>query len=415
VSEERPVVTVGPPAHGGHCVARLDGRVVFVRHAIEGEEVVLDVTDRRSRFWRADAVEILAPAAERVPSVWPEAGPGGVGGGELAHVALPAQRAWKARVLADTLRRIGGEEVAADVAAVRPQGVDVEALPGDDDGLATRTRIELTVDRAGLAGMHRFRSHDVLALAAMPLAAEGITGLELLGAGSPWRPTWAPGARVQAVAPSAGDPLVLVDGEPAARRRTGPPRRNVRERVGTSLGELTYRVGGAGFWQVHRAAPATLVDAVLEAAAPRPGERVLELYAGAGLLSLPLALAVGPAGGVLTVEGAADAVRDARRNLHDQPWATLHHGRVDPAAVAAGAGADVVVLDPPRTGAGPGVMAAVAALGADRVVHVACDPAALARDLRAARDHGYVPTAVRAFDLFPHTHHFEVVVTLRRP
>ncbi|MFH5823053.1 class I SAM-dependent RNA methyltransferase [Georgenia sp. AZ-5] len=413
------VVTAGPPAHGGHCVARMDdGRVVFVRHTLPGERVRVRVTEQRSRFWRADAVEVLEPSPDRVPSVWPEAGPGGVGGAELAHVSLPAQRAWKSQVLAETLRRIGGPQVAEDVAALVPGGVAVEALPGDDErgGLGTRTRIELTVDGAGLAGMHRFRSHEVVALREMPLADPALLDLGLLGEGSPWRRTWRPGSRVEAVAPSVGEPLVLVDGEPVTlRERSGPARRAVRERVDSSVGELAYRVSAAGFWQVHRQAPPTLVEAVLAAATPEPGERVLELYSGAGLLTLPLARAVGEGGAVATLEGAEAAVRDARRNLHDHPGVRLHAGRVDAAAVRdLGEGADLVVLDPPRVGAGGAVMAAVAGLGARTVVHVACDPAALARDLAAAREHGYVVSWMRAFDLFPHTHHFEVVAALRR-
>jgi len=419
--EERPVVEVGAPAHGGHCVARLDGRVVFVRHTLPGERVRIEVTDRRSRFWRADAVEVLAPSPDRVPSVWPEAGPGGVGGGELAHVALPAQREWKSQVLAETLRRIGGQQVADDVAAVTgPAGPRVEGLPGDDerDGLGTRTRIELTVARDGRAGMYRFRSHDVLALEQLPLADPAIVELGLLGSDSPWRRAWHPGVRVEAVAPSEGEPLVLVDGEPATpgrRRGKGPARRSVREVVPSPVGELHYRVSGSGFWQVHRRAPEALVRAVLAAAAPEPGQSVLELYSGAGLLSLPLARAVGDEGRVVTLEGSASAVKDARRNLHDHPNVALGTGLVEPGTVAEGGqGSDVVVLDPPRAGAGAGVMEAITALSPSRIVHVACDPAALARDLAAARAGGYVVVGLEGLDLFPHTHHFEVVATLQR-
>ncbi|GAA4433268.1 class I SAM-dependent RNA methyltransferase [Georgenia halophila] len=430
---DRPVVDVGPPAHGGHCVARLDGRVVFVRHALPGERVRLEITDRRSRFWRADAVEILDASADRVPSIWPEAGPGGVGGAELAHVALPAQRDWKRQVLADTLRRIGGEEVAADVAALEESAgaaVPPVAVLGDDDatdGLHTRTRVELTVDAEGRAGMFRFRSHKVLALQHMPLAHEAIAELALLGADSPWRRTWRPGARVEAIAPSSGPPLVLVDGEaasPRKGRRSGPPRRSVREVVPSAVGELAYRVAGAGFWQVHRHAPETLVSAVLSAAGELGGKRVLELYSGAGLLTLPLARSVGEDGAVVSIDGSEDAVRDARRNLHAYPNTVLGKARVDAASVreaaafdelAAGVGgADVVVLDPPRAGAGTNVVTAVAELAPERVVLVACDPAALARDLEAARRNGYRVTALAPFDLFPHTHHFEIVATLTR-
>jgi tRNA/tmRNA/rRNA uracil-C5-methylase (TrmA/RlmC/RlmD family) len=157
------------------------------------------------------------------------------------------------------------------------------------------------------------------------------------------------------------------------------------------------------------------VGAVLDAAGAEPGTRVLELYSGAGLLTLPLARAVGEGGAVVSLEGAETAVRDARRNLHDHPGARLNHGRVDARSVAdLGGGSDVVVLDPPRAGAGAEVMAAVCGLGARSIVHVACDPAALARDLRAAREHGYVVETLAGYDLFPHTHHVEVVARLRR-
>lgn len=409
---------VGAPAHGGHCVARHEGRVVFVRHTLPGEHVRARVLDERSRLWRAETVEVLRPSPDRVPSVWPEAGPGGVGGGELAHVALPAQRAWKEQVLADTLRRIGGERLAEDVAAALGGPLRVEAPAGDDDagGLGTRTRIELTVAGSGRAGMHRYRSHDVVPLTQLPLAAPELVGLGLLGAGVRWRRAWRPGSRVEALAPSAGDPLVLVDGEPTRPGRAvgSDPRRTVREKVRTPVGEFTYRVSAAGFWQVHRRAPETLVAAVLAAADPQPGERVVELYAGAGLLSVPLATAVGETGSVLTLEGNARAVRDARRNLHDHPWAELRHGRVEARSVAAADRADVVVLDPPRTGAGRGVIEAAAALAPTRIVYVACDPAALARDLRVAADAGYAVRGLRGFDLFPHTHHVEAVAVLQR-
>ncbi len=425
-----PVVEVGPPAHGGHCVARLDGRVVFVRHAAPGERVRLAVTERRATFWRADAVEVLSPSPDRVPSVWPESGPGGVGGGELAHLALPAQREWKRRVLADTLRRIGGEAIADDVAALAGEDDAVPPVEpvGQDEargGLRTRTRIDLTVTEDGRAGMYRHRSHEVLPIEHMPLAHEAIDDLGLLGERSPWRHRWRPGVRVEAIAPSAGEPLVLVDGEPPARKRSrsAPPRRNVREIVDSAVGRLTYRVSGSGFWQVHRDAPHVLVDLVLAAAGDLDGARVVELYSGSGLLTLPLVRAVGDAGTIVSLEGDAAAVRDARRNLHDHPTALLRHGRVDPAAVrevgetVAGAGTgsagpDVVVLDPPRAGAGADVVAAMCDLRPGRVVLVACDPAALARDLAAAREHGYVLESLRPLDLFPHTHHIEAVAAL---
>ncbi len=408
---------IGPVAHGGHCVARWHGagddgpgRVVFVRHALPGERVRARVTEAgdRAKFWRADAVEVLEASPDRVESAWPEAGPGGVGGGELAHVRLDAQRAWKAAVLREQLQRL----------AHLDRDVPVLALPGDDErgGLGWRTRVGFLADREGRAGMRRFRSHDVLPVERMPLMSDALAELDLLSR------RWRPGARVEAVAPAGGDsPLVLVDDQPFdVRRGKADPRPNarsaVREQVRVGEREWTYRVAGAGFWQVHREAPAALTGAVLGALGDAAGATVLDLYSGAGLFTLPLADAVGESGTVVAVEGDARAVRDARRNVHDRPQVALHAGDVAGvlASGAAGGGADAVVLDPPRVGAGRDVVRAVAALAPSRVVYVACDPAALARDVAYLAEEGYALAEVTGYDLFPMTHHVEAVALLTR-
>jgi tRNA/tmRNA/rRNA uracil-C5-methylase (TrmA/RlmC/RlmD family) len=405
---------VGPVAHGGHCVARLEGRVIFVRHALPGERVRARITESGTRFWRADAIEVLEASPDRVRSAWPEAGPGGVGGGELAHVAVPAQRRWKADVVADQLRRIAHLE----------REVEVEAAPGDDErgGLAYRTRVELVADAEGRAGMRRFRSHDVVPLERMPLGTEAVAALA--DDEGVWTRRWEPGARLELVAP-AGDSqgVLLVDGTPWRRGRpdTRPnARRAVNEVVELGGVEHRFRVAADGFWQVHREAPAVLGGAVLDAVGDVAGATVLDLYSGAGLFTLPLAAAVGPNGRVLAVESDARAVKDARRNAHDVPQVELHLGAVDRVLAdgdAGGAGvgaADVVVLDPPRAGAGRTVVDAIAARTPSRVVYVACDPAALARDVAYLGEHGYELASLRAFDLFPMTHHVEAVAVLTR-
>jgi tRNA/tmRNA/rRNA uracil-C5-methylase (TrmA/RlmC/RlmD family) len=405
-ADEPVELVVGPVAHGGHCVARLDGRVVFVRHALPGERVRARVTETSRSFWRADAVEVLEASPDRVTSVWPAAGPGGVGGGELAHVALGAQRSWKRAVLEEQLRRLAHDERA----------VPVLAAPGDDErgGLAWRTRIDLVADAAGRAGMYRHRSHEVLALDSMPLASEAVAALGLFDR------RWPAGSRIEAVVPAGAEGgVVLVDGVPfdLARGRVDPrpnARSTVREQVRTPQGHWTYRVAAAGFWQVHREAPAVLVDAALRAAGELSGARVLDLYSGAGLFTLPLADAVGADGSVLAVEGDDRAVRDARRAVHDRPQVTLRGGDVA-RVLASGVGrADVVVLDPPRTGAGWRVVDEVAALAPARVVYVACDPAALARDVAWFAAAGYGLAELTGYDLFPMTHHVEAVALLTR-
>ncbi|WP_136313480.1 class I SAM-dependent RNA methyltransferase [Actinomyces procaprae] len=464
-------LTVGAPAHGGHCLARPvddpSGRVVFVRHALPGEQVRAVMTEKNSKIWRADTVEVLSASPDRVRPLWPEAGPGGVGGGELSHVSLPAQRTWKRWVLADCLRRIGGAAVVDAVSSlpgVTGGAVPIEAMPGDAAaeadpdprvraraGAGTRTRISLSVTEDGEAGMHGFRSGTVLPVREVPLAVRAIQELGLIERAL-WRKHFRPGMRIDAVAPSEGEPLVLLEGGgrrartqtvlTAAGRSTG--RRRVGEVVdaaGLGLGRLHYSVHADGFWQSHREAPSVLVDRVVRAAlgeeptacgtraddapldtARTAGTRVLELYAGAGLFTLPLAAL---AGAVHSLEGSGQAVGDARRTLHDYTGAELTAGRVTPDAVAqlgrfeahgsaAGAGADVVVLDPPRQGAGRGIIQAVAALNPRRVVMVACDPAALARDLGVCLEVGYRPAAMSALDMFPHTHHFETIAVLQR-
>jgi len=199
--------------------------------------------------------------------------------------------------------------------------------------------------------------------------------------------------------------------------------------AGTGSGEVVervldrdFRVEADGFWQVHPQAPRVLVETVLELLAPRPGERALDLYAGVGLFSAFLAGAVGRAGGVVSVEADRRASELAGENLADFPQAAVRAGRVDRVLEQgfgsrrslSGGDVDVVVLDPPREGAKRKVVDAIAALRPRAVAYVACDPAALARDVVYFRDAGYVLTDLRAFDLFPMTHHVECVALLER-
>ncbi|MBI9114206.1 class I SAM-dependent RNA methyltransferase [Sanguibacter suaedae] len=410
---------VGPVAHGGHCVARHEGRVVFVRHALPGEKVLARLTDtgEAASFWRADAVKVLEASPDRVRSAWPQAGPGGVGGGELAHVSLDAQRTWKASVVAEQMSRLAKLE----------RDVVVEGAPGDDarGGLGWRTRIELVADDEGRAGMRRPRSHDVLPLHTMPLATEQV--LEAAEAERVFSRRWRAGSRIEVVAPASGaDPLVLVDGlvwRSGHVDKRPNARRTVTESVRVDGTDLDFRVAADGFWQVHREAPSLLAQVVLDAA--RGGAdgdltdaTVLDLFSGAGLFTVPLARAVGPVGRVVAVEGDERAAKDARRNAHAYEQVEIHHGQVATVLRTSGhgavGGADVVVLDPPRTGAGAKTVREVVALSPSRVVYVACDPAALARDVAYFAEAGYNLSDLRAFDLFPMTHHVECVAVLTR-
>jgi tRNA/tmRNA/rRNA uracil-C5-methylase (TrmA/RlmC/RlmD family) len=408
---ERFRVTVGAVAHGGHCVARHDGRVIFVRHAVPGEVVTLEVTDGRpdAKFWRADAVEIHEPSPDRVPSAWPEAGPGGVGGGELAHVALLAQRAWKLAVLREAFERFAGPTQGATSfpgdAVLAAPGLDG---PSDDEagGLGYRTRVSAVAGPDGRASMRGFRSHVVLTLGRMPLATAAAEEALLAG-------RWPEGSTVDIVDASGEDRVrVLVDGRPwgvrGLDRRPNAPS-HVREVVRVGADEHAFRVAAGAFWQVHRAAPSVLVGEVLA----RVGDAgaVLDLYAGSGLFTLPLA-ATGRE--VSSVESDPQAAKDARRNLHAHPAARVVEGDVRQMLRAGLGRYDAVVLDPPRSGAGRATLEALHATGASTLVYVACDPVALARDVAILRELGYELESATAWDLFPMTQHVETVATFRR-
>ncbi|MDT3444829.1 class I SAM-dependent RNA methyltransferase [Pseudofrankia sp. BMG5.37] len=465
---------MGPVAHGGLCVARSGGRVVFVRHALPGERVRARVTDRsHDRYWRADAIEIVEPSPDRVEAPCPHAGPprpeapgavrderghprhgqGGCGGCDWQHASPAAQRRLKAEVVVEALRHQGG--LAAHVASGGETGdtkgapglaVAVEALPALDDeaddmgapgparqvgrrarggdltvalpageGLGWRSRMRFAVTADGEVGLRMHRSHQVVATPdcriAHPLVVDAVAGRRF------------PGAEAVEVAASVSSGRVAV-------RPTGGTSRDVgRAAHGGGLVERVlgreFRVDASAFWQIHPAAARTLVGAVLAALEPRPGERALDLYAGAGLFAAFLAEAVGPDGEVIAMESDAAAVASATRSLADLPWvsvrpvrvtaATVRHcvGGTQPARGAQGGGrVDVAVLDPPRTGAGTDVLTALLALRPRAVAYVACDPVALGRDLAAAAAAGYRVDGVRAFDLFPMTAHIECVACL---
>ncbi|MDT0266234.1 TRAM domain-containing protein [Streptomyces sp. DSM 44915] len=426
-------VEIGPVAHGGHCVARTDeGRVLFVRHTLPGERVLARVTEGRedSRYLRADAVTVLTAARDRIPAPCPFSGPGRCGGCDWQHVKPGAQRRLKAEVLTEQLAKLAGltpEQVHWDGT--------VEPVPGDKVAAgevpAWRTRVQYAVDEQGRAGLRRHRSHEVEPIDRCLIAAEGVTELGVE------RREWPGMASVDAVAatgshdrmvvltPRPGQRLPLVEldrpvsvlrAEPERGRNGEPPVHRVHGRafVRERADEHTWRVSGGGFWQVHTRAAETLVDAVMRGLTPRRGETAIDLYCGVGLFAGALAERMGEQGAVLGIEASARAVRDARHNLADYPRVRVEQGPVAKVLPATGiTEADLVVLDPPRAGAGGDVVRRVAGLGPRRVAYVACDPAALARDLRHFAEAGYVPRFLRAFDLFPMTQHLECVAILQ--
>ncbi len=384
-------VEVGAVAHGGHCVARAEGRVVFVRHALPGEQARVEITeDNGGSFCRGDAVEVLSPSPHRVPPPCPLAVPGGCGGCDWQHASPDYQRELKATVVAEQLQRLAGIE----------RDVVVEALDGGP--LDWRSRVRLVAGHDGRAGLRAHHSHRVVALEDCPIAVPGELDDVLAR-------RWRPGSELEVTQDGDGGvhvrELSTVRGKVRARQLSGGIA--VQHAAGRD-----WRLDAHGFWQVHPAAASTLAAVVAEWAEAPVGGSAWDLYAGVGLFASVLASQVGASGRVLAIESGRRAVADGESNLADLPQVSWQAGRVEHVLASAATPVDVVVLDPPRKGAGKAVVESIVAGAPDRIVYVACDPAALARDVATFASHGYSLTALRAFDAFPMTHHVECVALL---
>jgi tRNA/tmRNA/rRNA uracil-C5-methylase (TrmA/RlmC/RlmD family) len=357
--------------------------VVFVRHALPGERVVAEVTeDTGKSFCRADAVTVLRASPDRVVPPCPMAGPGRCGGCDWQHAGASAQRDLKAQVVAEQLHRLAGLDLP----------VEVEPLPGGL--LRWRTRVRFATAEDGRAGLRAHRSHRVVALEDCPIttraAAQSVFGRR-----------WQAGEDVEVTEDATGTVYLRHGGH----TRDGGA---VQHAAGRD-----WHLAAHGFWQVHPQAAETFARVVAEWAAASPGAVAWDLYAGVGLFAAVLAEQVGAHGRVLAVESVRRAVADGRVNLADLPQVHWRGGRVDRVLARIRERPEVVVLDPPRRGAGRDVVAAIARARPRRVVYVACDPAALARDVAGFAGQGYRLDRLRAFDAFPMTHHVECLALLR--
>jgi len=408
-------------AHGGIFVARHEGRVVFVSDTLPGERVRARLTEANHKsFWRAETVAVINEAPERQPHVWAAAAldrapEDRAGGAEFGHIDLPFQRELKRRVLADALQRMAGLDSPVTVEAV---AAGENASPGDSmDGTGWRTRISLHVDEHGTVGPYAARSHRVIPVNDLPLAEHAIEEI------APLDTLFHNAATVNLVAPSEGPVRVLV----AEKDKFGKPRRAERSVIRERVGDREFELDVSGFWQVHSRAAETLFTAVQDAIDPElfdPRATNLDLYGGVGLLAAAVGDRFGGKVRITSVESDPDAVNFAATNLKEWVGATAETDRVDrylqrvireaDAAQRARLQAATVVLDPPRSGAGKVVVDQLGALAPAQIVYVACDPVALARDVALFAGYGYELKNLRAFDLFPNTHHVEAVAVLAK-
>lgn len=423
-------------AHGGAAVGRTqDGRVVFVHGGCPGDTLDVEVVADKGRFLEAEVVRIVEPSADRRNAPCPYFG--ACGGCQWQHVSYAVQTAAKRQEVADALTRIGrfsDVEVAPPVSGKSPYGY--------------RNRIEMRVgtglDRRLSIGFTHARSDEIVPIEAclllperarrLPKALSGalryLSGrtpldidrvalrvgahtrdldVDLWGAPGPFPRNAVAKTLAAAMKPSVVTHVLVKDARERADAKV-----EVLSGKGwwhEKLSGIGYRVSAPSFFQVNTELAEVMQAMVIDALQPSGADRVLDLYAGVGTFTLPLA---GVAGEVVAIEGNGSAVRDLRANLEDADvWADVLPGDAARALDDAG-DFDLAVVDPPRCGMDPGALAALVRTGARRICYVSCDPATLARDARALAESGYDLRSATPVDLFPQSWHVETIAVLDR-
>jgi 23S rRNA (uracil1939-C5)-methyltransferase len=362
-----------------------DGRVVFVPFTAPGDRVRVAVKERRARWLRGEVLELLEPGPGRTDPLCAVFGV--CGGCDWQHLAYETQLEAKRTILRDAIERIARLPV--------PEGF---AFLGSPRPYAYRSRARVASER-GRVGFRRRRSHAVCAAARCPVLVPALD---------------APLAELAAHPPQPSGEWELTSGSGGACSVARLPVRDSGDWVEVEVLGERLRVSAGTFLQANEPLREALASAVVEAAGS--GALCLELHAGAGLFTLPLARRFAR---VVAVEANPGAVADLEENL-----SAAGLGQVEivpqPAAAAFEAGAlaplrpDAIVIDPPRTGLDDVERDGLPALRARRIVYVSCDPATLARDVGVLADRGYALVGLRGFDLFPQTAHVEALAVLAR-
>ena len=375
-------VEIGAIAHGGHFVARHNGQVIFVRHAITGENCKIKITAVNSKIAHADVIEVLTTSADRITPPCKYAGV--CGGCDFQHISIAAQLKFKRDIILEQFLRIGKIDLIAD-------GFDFQVQQlAPTDGLHWRTRMDFAVSPSGKIGFYGARSNQVVEIEDCAIADERMKVSELVGR------SWKSDARVEVAVSSTSEISVMRSG----RSISGPTQ--LTEQVGGN----SFRISPVAFWQSHRNAPTTLVKAAMMQLGIKTGDWVCDLYSGVGLFGAEILQQVGKQGVVNLIESDKTAVADARKIFAKHENVNIYAGLVDQ-QLSQVKRADLILLDPPRTGAGESVIKQMVKLRPRKIVYVACDPAALARDAKYLQESGYKLDHIEAFDLFPMTQHME--------
>jgi len=416
LSREPQEVVIDGFTHGGEGVARIEGKAVFVAGTLPGERVMVRVLDDRKRWARAELVDVISPSDDRVEPPCPYVG--SCGGCDLQHASPQAQRALKTRVVIEQLERLGG---------IQHPPVEPCRAVGTDLGYRNHAQFHAADD--GRLGFRRAGSHDVVPIDQCLVLADEVQHLRNEVGDTTGASAVAMRAHVVGDADPASAAVVVTPGPGGLDLPGGefdillaqPGGNTVALRgsgtLSASVAGLSFSYPADGFFQINTSGAEALVGAVLDAVGDISGALVWDLYAGVGLLSIPLAKAGGE---VVAVESHEASAHHADLNI-DRHGVDIEVLALPVEKVTSGSlgpegpdDPDVVVLDPPRAGAGPQVIKDLVRLSPATIVYVACDVAALARDARVFVEGGYQLISAVPLDLFPMTHHVEVVATFSR-
>jgi 23S rRNA (uracil1939-C5)-methyltransferase len=434
---EPQLVEIEKPIYGGAFLARLEGKAVFVPLTLPGEQALVRITEDKRGYATAEAEEIVAASPQRIQPACPHFG--ACGGCHYQHANYAAQLGFKQAILRETLER-GGVAVPVEIGILAA------------DPWAYRNRIRFAFDAAGNPGYRSRRSNAVIPVSECPIAAPLLVSAAQAAAevvrqlAPSLRPTeislfcdasetalltsvFISSAALPSLAKATADfggfaqavgerVPALKGAELVAEGRPGELPSTIAQWGADSLAYraagFDYRVDHGAFFQVNR----FLVDALVErVAAGHQGELAWDLFAGVGLFARRLAAGFAR---VVAVESAPASTLALAANLKGTAGTSVRSTTLDflrqnrKSQRPGPAVPDLIVVDPPRTGLGPEITALLAEVAASALVYVSCDPATLARDLRALLGSGYAIQSITLADLFPQTFHLETVVQLRR-